>query len=88
MNEDIGGTEGFPQVQGKKPPWMQGWARERDRPAGYLPKGIRGARGELVELPSERAGIVMVFRPFERVSYALVMEATRAMHLYDSVAQP
>lgn len=85
---DVGGTDGFPQVQGKKPAWIQGWARERDRPAGYLPKGIRGARGELVELPSERAGIVMVFRPFERVSYALVMEATQAMHLYDSVTQP
>jgi hypothetical protein len=30
----------------------------------------------------------MVFRPFERVSYALVMQATRAMHLLDAVKNP
>jgi len=45
-------------------------------------------RGELVSLPEERAGIVMVFRPFERVSYALVMRATRDIHIYDVVAKP
>ena len=41
-----------------------------------------------VNLPDLRAGTVMVFRPFERVSYALVMQATRAMHLHDSVKNP
>jgi len=39
-------------------------------------------------LPEERAGIVMIFRPFEKVSYALVMDATRAMHLLDTVKSP
>ena len=82
---EFGGTSDFPQVQG---PRVDLFANERKYAAGYVPKGIRGFRGELVELPRERAGVVMVFRPFERVSYALVMEATRAMHLYDSVAQP
>ena len=42
----------------------------------------------LVQLPELRAGTVMVFRPFERVSYALVMQATRAMHLLDAVKNP
>lgn len=42
----------------------------------------------LVELPEQRAGTVMVFRPFDRVSYALVMQATRAMHLLDTVKNP
>jgi hypothetical protein len=42
----------------------------------------------LVELPELRAGTVMVFRPFDRVSYALVMHATRAMHLLDAVKNP
>lgn len=42
----------------------------------------------IVELPELRAGTVMVFRPFERVSYALVMQATRAMHLLDTVKNP
>ncbi len=42
----------------------------------------------LVELPELRAGTVMVFRPFDRVSYALVMQATRPMHLLDTVKNP
>jgi len=41
-----------------------------------------------VTLPDERAGIVMVFRSFERLSYALVMEATRAIHVQDTVRNP
>ncbi|MCB1741881.1 MAG: LysM peptidoglycan-binding domain-containing protein [Gammaproteobacteria bacterium] len=41
-----------------------------------------------VTLPDERAGTVMVFRPFERVSYALVMRASRAMHINDPVRPP
>jgi hypothetical protein len=44
--------------------------------------------GEDVVLPDERAGVLMVFRPFERMSYALVMSATRAMHVYDRVSNP
>ena len=39
-------------------------------------------------IPDEEAGILMVFRPFERVSYALVMRATRPLHLLDSVETP
>jgi len=41
-----------------------------------------------VTLPEERAGTVMVYRSFERLSYALVMEASRPMHLNDSVKNP
>jgi hypothetical protein len=44
--------------------------------------------GGRVTLPDERAGEVMVFRVFERVSYALVMSATRAMHTLDIVTNP
>ena len=40
------------------------------------------------KLPDERAGSVMVFRAFDNLSYALVMEATRAMNLEDAVANP
>jgi hypothetical protein len=39
-------------------------------------------------LPIERAGTLMVFRTFSRVSFALVMHATRAMHLLDTVRPP
>jgi len=44
--------------------------------------------GEKVVLPEERAGTVMIFRVFDRVSYALVMKATRAMHVMDRVSRP
>lgn len=47
-----------------------------------------GERKEEVTLPDERAGIIMVFRSFERLSYALVMEATRAIHVQDAVRNP
>ncbi len=45
-------------------------------------------RGEKVTLPDVRAGIVLVFRTFDRVSYALVMESERDMRIYDSVRNP
>lgn len=42
-------------------------------------------RRDQVTLPDEHAGEAMVFKTFERVSYAIVMRATRAMHLSDKV---
>lgn len=47
-----------------------------------------GDEGEFITLPEERAGTVMVFRAFERLSYALVMDAVRPMHVLDSVRNP
>jgi len=44
--------------------------------------------GGTVKLPDERAGEVMVFRVFERVSYALVMRAIRPIHILDAVTNP
>lgn len=46
------------------------------------------AGGERITLPEERAGVLMIFRTFEKVSYGLVMEATRAIHLGDTVSNP
>ncbi len=43
---------------------------------------------EEYKLPDEQAGLLMVFRTFERVSYALVMSATRPLHPLDTVATP
>ena len=43
---------------------------------------------QLVTLPPRRAGTVMIFRPFERVSYALVVEAIAPMHIADEVDAP
>ncbi len=49
---------------------------------------VSGKRGDTVTLPDERAGILMVFRTFDRVSYALVMSATRPIHVLDKVSNP
>ena len=45
-------------------------------------------RGDTVRLPDERAGTLMVFRVFEKVSFALVMDATSPLHVYDAVRNP
>lgn len=51
-------------------------------------RGSFGSRTNTVKLPDERAGTVMVFRPYDNFSYALVMEATRSMHVNDAVKKP
>lgn len=46
-----------------------------------------GERTE-VKLPNERNGLLMVFRPFERLSYALVLESSREVQIGDRVVNP
>ena len=41
-----------------------------------------------VKLPDEEAGSLMVFRTFEKVSLALVMEAQRTIHVLDKAKTP
>ncbi|MGR9053615.1 MAG: LysM peptidoglycan-binding domain-containing protein [Gammaproteobacteria bacterium] len=45
-------------------------------------------KNDRVKLPDERAGTLMIFRTFERISYALVMEANQAIHVLDKVRTP
>lgn len=42
-------------------------------------------RNDVVTLPDEEAGIGMVFKTFEKVSYVIIMQATRAIHIHDKV---
>ncbi len=44
--------------------------------------------GDDVMLPEERAGLMMVFRVFEKLSYALIMETERALKVNDSFRNP
>lgn len=44
--------------------------------------------GDKVKLPDEEAGTVMVFKVYDRISYALVMEATSDIHVLDAVRSP
>ena len=41
-----------------------------------------------VQLPDEYGGVLMVFKVAPKVSYGLVMEATRAIHVLDKVEKP
>jgi len=44
--------------------------------------------GEPVLLPAERSGVVMLYDVFDRVSYGLVMEASRTIRVSDDVRSP
>jgi hypothetical protein len=41
-----------------------------------------------VKLPDERAGLLMVFRAFDRMSYALVLEINDTVQVGDKVTNP
>ncbi|EAT13100.1 LysM peptidoglycan-binding domain-containing protein [Bermanella marisrubri] len=41
-----------------------------------------------VQLPSERAGLMMLFRVFDKVSYGLILRAKRPLEIGDSVRTP
>jgi hypothetical protein len=67
-------AEGKPIVNFKKEP---------ENAAGQL-----ALEPGMVKLPDERIGLLMVFRVFDRVSYALVMQATQPINKLDSVNTP
>ena len=48
----------------------------------------KGGRAITIELPEERAGELMVFRTFDDVSYGLVMNTQRPVHIADRVRNP
>ncbi len=57
----------------------------RDPYKGGVLSGVIGGR---VKLPEEHAGELMVFRTYDRMSYALVMEATSEIRVGDRVRNP
>lgn len=48
---------------------------------------VRPRRSTYIQ-PFERSGLLMVFRAFERVSFAIILEANRPMHIHDWIAPP
>ena len=65
------------------------WIRDEPDPNSPLPLHPGASpRGEDFMLPLERAGTLMVFRAFPRLSFALVLEAIRPMHVQDLVMAP
>jgi hypothetical protein len=53
----------------------------RDR---FSQEGFR----DQVQLPSERAGLMMVFRVFDKMSYALILKTQEALRIHDIVQNP
>jgi hypothetical protein len=47
-----------------------------------------GGGKDVLKLPNERIGLLMVFRPFERVSYALVLEISDTPRVGDLLVNP
>ena len=76
--------------------WMGAWEIKPnpfvpDPPGMSQPADVkvgRAAVGTTIKLPDERNGLVLVFRVFERMSYAMVMSATRPIYIGDVVRTP
>lgn len=61
----------------------------QDRQADHMIRGGRQrGRDNQVTLPDEYAGVLMVFRPFENISYAIVMDGTNAIRENDQLDHP
>jgi hypothetical protein len=56
-----------------------------ERRGGTIEDRFSGVKDDTVDLPNTRTGVVMVFRVFDRVSYALIMESTRTVRINDNV---
>ena len=69
--------------------WLDGWMPSTSPDEPDLPLRAKMRIGpDSVILPYERAGTLMVFRTFERLSFALVMSAKRPMFVLDAVRPP
>ena len=56
----------------------------RERRQGYFSNPF----GKQIRLPSERAGTLMVFKTFDRISYGLIVGASSEIHVADYVRNP
>jgi hypothetical protein len=68
---------------------VKGWSESPTGSSAPIPlhADIRRDRGTYIR-PLQRAGLLMVFRSFDRVSFALVLNADRAMTIGDRIAPP
>lgn len=54
----------------------------------YRKSQAKSLRGDVVQLPDERAGLVFIFRVFDKIAYALVVQSTQPIRTLDAVRTP
>ncbi|WP_297324728.1 LysM peptidoglycan-binding domain-containing protein [Nitrosomonas sp.] len=54
----------------------------------YRKSQAKSLKGDMVQLPDERTGLVFVFRVFNKISYALVVQSTHSIRILDAVKTP
>jgi hypothetical protein len=57
------------------------------RGASFVDRSQPGERTE-IKLPNERNGLMMVFRTFDRLSYALILDSTEGVQIGDRIINP
>jgi LysM repeat protein len=67
-------------------PYYEEQLNVRDRPIYDKPKALDST--DIAKIPDERYGLVMVFRTFERASFALVMQASLPVAIDDVFTTP
>jgi hypothetical protein len=61
---------------------------EEESRTEYDPKTDPANNPNLVKLPDERIGLLMIFRTFDRVAYGLIMQASEPVNTLDIVKTP
>ena len=69
-----------------KDPWQ--WPKVWQLNRGEIKNPQPDKKASGIKLPDERIGLLMVFQVFERVSYALIMQAKEPINKLDSVQTP
>ena len=79
---------GVPEPNRTSQPSFPVRAKEPDRIAQWLDVTTWYQPERYVHVPEERTGLMFVFRVFDRVSYAVVLNTTDAINLGDWVREP
>ncbi|MBS0423381.1 MAG: LysM peptidoglycan-binding domain-containing protein [Proteobacteria bacterium] len=56
--------------------------------AVYRRSQAKSLKGEVTQLPDERTGLIFVFRVFDKIAYALVVQSTQSIKISDAVKTP
>jgi hypothetical protein len=77
-----------PTGNDKRIPYYSAGSDRSPRETGLFESSTLVRPSDLAKLPAERYGLVMVFRSFERASFALVMNAGRPVPVADIISNP